>query len=125
MLAAKSSSPHEVNAFNAMRLRRAELAGNIGGIEITPGFLLAAGALVEIPIAMVLLSRVLQHRANRWANVAAGTTMMIVQLGSLFARTPALYYVFFRAIEIACTVLIVWFAWNWRGAEPARSAARA
>ena len=32
------------------------LAGNIGGIEVSQAFLLAAGALVEIPIAMVFLA---------------------------------------------------------------------
>ena len=44
-------------------------AGAVGGMEITQGFLLGAGILVEIPIAMVLLSRILQHRLNRWANI--------------------------------------------------------
>jgi hypothetical protein len=37
------------------------LAGTVGGMEITPGFLLGAGILVEIPIAMVLLSRLLKY----------------------------------------------------------------
>jgi len=30
---------------------------------------------------------------------------------------PASYYVFFTVIEITCTALIVWYAWNWRVAE--------
>ena len=82
--------------------------------ELTPGFLLGAGILLEIPIAMVLLSRVLPHRANRWANIVAGTLMTVVQLASLFLDVPTLYYVFFSVIEIATTVFIVWSAWNWR-----------
>ncbi len=90
------------------------LGGNINGIELTPGFLLEAGILVEIPIVMVLLSRALPYRANRWANIAAGTIMTAVQSASLFIGTPAPYYLFFSVIEIATTVLIVWFAWNWR-----------
>ena len=81
--------------------------------ELTPGFLLGAGILVEIPIAMVLLSRVLPHRANRWANIAAGTAMTAVQIASLFLGVPAVYYVFFSVIEITTTVFIVWFAWSW------------
>jgi threonine/homoserine/homoserine lactone efflux protein len=76
--------------------------------------LLGAGILVEIPIAMIVLSRVLKHRANRWANIAAGTIMIAVQSASLFVGIPALYYHFFSVIEIATTVLIVWFAWKWR-----------
>ena len=89
------------------------LRGNVNGLELTPGFLLGAGILVEIFIAMVLLSRVLPYRANRWANIAAGTIMTAVQSASLFVGTPAPYYLFFSVIEIATTVLIVWFAWNW------------
>jgi hypothetical protein len=63
--------------------------GNVGGIEISQGFLLGAGVLVEIPMAMVLRSRILGHRANRVANIAAGGLMTAVQLGSIFVRTPA------------------------------------
>jgi Family of unknown function (DUF6326) len=90
------------------------LRGNVNGLELTPGFLLGAAILVEIFIAMVLLSRVLPYRANRWANIAAGTIMTAVQSASLFVGVPAPYYLFFSVIEIATTVVIVWFAWTWR-----------
>jgi Family of unknown function (DUF6326) len=67
----------------------------------SPGFLLGAAVLVEIPMAMVVLSRF------RWANIGAGALMTVVQLSTLFVHTPALYYVFFSAIEIGTTALIV------------------
>jgi hypothetical protein len=67
------------------------LRGNVNGVEFTPGFLLGAGVLVEIFIAMVLLSRVLPYRANRWANIAAGTLMTVVQLATVLFAPPALY----------------------------------
>jgi hypothetical protein len=90
------------------------LAGNVNGLEVSQGFLLGAGVLVEIPIAMVLLSRVLKYRANRWANVAAGTVMTVVQLATLFlGGSPTMYYLFFSVIEIATTAYIVWLAWKW------------
>jgi Family of unknown function (DUF6326) len=95
-------------------LLREYVAGNIGGVHINQGFLLAAGVLVEIPMAMVLLSRLLPWRAGRWANVGAGAFMTAVQLASLFVRVPALYYVFFSVIEIGTTASIVWLAWRWR-----------
>ena len=88
------------------------LSGNVGGVSVTPGFLLAAGILVEIPMAMILLSRILGSRANRWANVGAGALMTIVQLATLFATRPALYYMFFSVIEIGTTAAIVWLAWK-------------
>ena len=96
------------------------LAGNVGGLQISQGFLLAAGVLVEIPMAMILLSRLLDPRANRWANVGAGAFMTVVQLATLFAKTPALYYVFFSAVEVASTAAIVWLAWRWRDAVTPR-----
>ena len=89
------------------------LRGKVNGLEFTPWFLLGAGILVEIFIAMVLLSRVLPYGTNRWANIAAGTIMTAVQSATLFVGVPAPYYLFFSVIEIATTVLIVWFAWNW------------
>lgn len=95
-------------------LLRAYLTGHVGNVEITQGFLLAAGALVEIPMAMVVMSRVLSYTPARWANVVAGGLMTIVQVASLFIAPPALYYVFFSAIEIGSTALIVGSAWRWR-----------
>jgi MFS family permease len=85
-----------------------------GSIQLTPGFLLGASILVEIPIAMVLLSRIVPYQANRWLNIIAGTFMTVVQIATLFVGTPTLYYLFFSVIEIATTAFIVWYAWRWR-----------
>jgi len=64
-------------------------------------------------MALVLLSRVLEYRANRWTNVAAGSVMTVVQCLTLVLTPPAGYYIFFSIIEIACTAFIVWYAWTW------------
>jgi hypothetical protein len=81
-------------------------------IQYTQGFLLGAAILVEIPIGMVLLSRILKYRASRWASIIAGAIMTVVQTITLFVGTPAPYYVFFSVIEIATTAVIVWYAWK-------------
>ena len=94
-------------------LLRQYLTGSVNGIHMTQGFLLGAGILIEIPIAMVLLSRVLKYKANRWANIAAGSVMTAVQLATLLLTPPAAYYIFFSILEIACTLFIVWYAWTW------------
>ena len=92
---------------------QALITGSAGNIQLTPGFLLGAAILMEIPISMVLLSRVLKYRANRRANIIAGTIMTLVQISSLFLGTaPTNYYIFFSVIEIACTAFIVWYAWK-------------
>jgi hypothetical protein len=97
------------------------LAGTVNGMAFTPGFLLGAAILISIPISMVLLSRVLRYRANRWANITAGTVMTAVQSLTLFMGVPAPYYLYLSIIEITCTVLIVGYAWKWRkpAVEPA------
>src|SRR5215813_2042033 len=64
------------------------MTGEVGGMHITPGFLLGASVLVEIPMAMILLSRALKDRATRLANVIAASTMTAVQLLSLGLQAP-------------------------------------
>ena len=102
-----------VTLMDPVRLRQ-ELTGFQGGLQLTQGFLLGAAVLVEIPIAMILLSRILKYRANRWANIIAGILMTVVQSATLFVGgAPTLYYIFFSVIEIACTAFIIWYAWTW------------
>ena len=94
------------------------------GPNITPGLLLGFAILIEIPIAMIFLSRILKPRANRWANTVAAviTTAFVISGGSL-----TLDYVFFATVEIAFMALIVWSVWAQRspvkawGREPARA----
>ncbi len=71
---------------------------------------------METAIAMVLLSRVLKYRANRWANIIVGVINTVAVLASLLVETPALYYLFFGTIEIGATLTIIWYAWTWRNA---------
>jgi hypothetical protein len=94
------------------------ISGNVGGIIFTEKFLLGASILMEIPIAMILLSRLLKYEANRWTNIFAGIIMSAVQFASLFfGSLPTMYYVFFSIIEITCTILIVVYAWKWKRKE--------
>jgi len=87
------------------------------GIQQNEGSLLVAAILMETAIAMVLLSRVLKYRANRWANIIVGIIQTAAVSLSLFVSMPPLYYMFFAAIEIPCTLFIVWYAWKWTNPE--------
>ena len=80
------------------------------GIEITQELLLVFSILLEIPIAMILLSRVLRYRANRWANIVAGVITILFVIGG---GSTYLSYIFFATIEVVCMLLIIWYAWNW------------
>jgi hypothetical protein len=84
---------------------------------MTQGVVLGFAVLMETAIAMVLLSRVLKYRANRWANIIAGIIHTAAVFLTLLVGTPALYYAFFATIEIACTLFIIWYAWKWPNPE--------
>jgi hypothetical protein len=97
---------------------KAILTGAVGAIQMNEKFLLGAAILMEIPISMFLLSRLLKYKANRLANIIGGTIMTLVQISSLFAGTaPTLYYIFCSIIEISCTSFIVWYAVKWKKTE--------
>jgi len=90
------------------------MASNADGITITPEFLLIAAVMTEVSMVMVIASRLLPHRLNRWANILGGifTIVYVVGLGSL---TP--HYIFIASIEVICSAWIVWLAWQWRETE--------
>ena len=92
--------------------------------------LLGSAVLMEIPIAMIVASRLLPFRANRRANIIAGAFMTLVNGFLTFVlpltngdfRDPIFpAYVFFATIETVCTSVIVWQAWTWSGVETVRT----
>ena len=95
------------------------MSGFTGGgtVKITEGFLLGTAMMFEIPFVMIVLSWVLKYRANRWANIIAGTLFVLAQIGSLFLGAPSPAYIFFSTVEIAALALIVWNAWQWHNPE--------
>ena len=86
------------------------------GVPVTQPLLLVFAILLEIPIAMIFLSRILKPALNRWANTIAAvvTTAFVVGGGS-----PYLHYYFFAAVEVGCMALIVWSVWSSRGLKAA------
>ena len=97
------------------------LSGKMGGMTIDQNFLLAFSIVLEIPILMILLSRVLHFKINRFANILAGLVMTVIQCWSLFSSSPTKHYVFFSIIEIATTSFIVWYAWKWTAFNPIKN----
>ena len=84
------------------------------GTPVSPGFLLVGAILMETAIAMVILSRLLPYKANRWVN----TIVAAVNIFAVVTGGHGLYYVFFAAVEVLSMLLIVWLAWTRLGAEP-------
>src|ERR1700693_4227964 len=95
-------------------------SGTVGSVHITQGFVLLGAILLETAIAMVLLSRVLKYRANRWANIIVAVIQIVANVQSLTGPLYwNLYYAFFTAIEIACFLFFFLYAWMWRQPEGA------
>src|SRR6266436_10362302 len=87
--------------------------------------LMGSAVLMEIPIAMIVASRLLSFRANRLANIIAGTLLTLINGFLTFVapllgwgRPPAFAeYLFFATIETVATSVIIWQAWTWSGVE--------
>jgi hypothetical protein len=88
-----------------------------GGMEITQGLLLVFAILIEIPIAMIFLSRILKRGANRWMNTVAAVITSVFVVGGGSMELP--FYAFFAIVEVACMALIVWSVWSRRNADAA------
>ncbi|MEP4534663.1 MAG: DUF6326 family protein [Cyclobacteriaceae bacterium] len=107
----------DVLSLMSAEMLSALLTGEVGGINMNETTLLAAGIIMEISIAMVLLSRVLKYKANRLANIIAGFIKTIIMVGTLLMGGPSYHYMFFATIEITTTLFIVWYAWTWTQPE--------
>jgi hypothetical protein len=92
--------------------------------------LLGSAVLMEIPIAMIVASRLLPFRANRLANIIAGAieTLAVISMQFVYPLASGAWhenmfasYIFFGTIETVCTSVIIWQAWTWSGVESVRT----
>ncbi|MBI3478028.1 MAG: hypothetical protein HY010_20030 [Acidobacteria bacterium] len=97
--------------------------------HLAPWALLGSAVLMEIPIAMILASRLLPFRANRLANIIAGAieTFAVISMQFVYPLASGAWhehmfasYIFFGTIETVCTSVIVWNAWTWSAVETVR-----
>ena len=88
-------------------------SGEIGGVQISEGFLFVMALWMAIPSVMVFLSLALKANANRWANVIVGIISIVILGATFFAGDISARYTFQAAIEAVLMALIVWQAWTW------------
>ena len=90
-----------------------ELVKFAGGTPITQ-LMLSGAIMMEISIVMILLSRVLKYRVNRWVNIITSviTIVFVVGGGSSYP-----HYIFIATVEVICLLLIIWNAWKWSNPE--------
>jgi uncharacterized membrane protein YhaH (DUF805 family) len=87
------------------------LAGHADQITITPTFILIAAIATEIPIAMVVASRMLPLNISRWANMGAAVLTVVYIWGGMVAMP---HYIFIATVETIACVSIAWGAWGMR-----------
>ena len=81
-----------------------------GVFEATQEMMLVFAIIIEIPIAMIILSWVLKDKANRLTNIIASAIYIpFVIVGGV----EYLHYYFFATIKIVCMALIIRYAWKW------------
>src|SRR3990172_12875825 len=76
-----------------------------------PQLMLGGAIMMEISIAMIVLSRVLKYKVNRWTNIITSiiTIMFVVGGGVSYP-----HYIFVATVEVICLLSIIWNAWKWR-----------
>jgi hypothetical protein len=98
------------------------MAGVVGGMKISQGFLFAAAILMSIPPIMIVLSLILRPGVNRWVNIIVSSLHIVILI--LTRLVPAkiwYYYLYYQSIELIFQVLIIWYAWKWPVAENHRN----
>ena len=86
--------------------------GEIQGAKISQGLAMGIAALMLIPILMVVLSLVLPHSANRWANIIVAGFWILLNLSSLRGYEGH-YDRFLLVVSMAFNGVTIWYAWNW------------
>lgn len=95
------------------------MTGTFNGVQITENLLLIGGFVAEVPISMVLLSRLLPYGPNRWANIIAAVITLAFEINN---GTTDLDDTFHMVIEMTALFFIIWSAWRWRNPSSKRHA---
>jgi hypothetical protein len=79
--------------------------------ELDKSTVLIFSVLMEIPIVMIILARLLPLKYNRIAHfIAIPITIVYVVFGGL--TDPPYSYIFFASIEIVTMIYIGWLVWR-------------
>ena len=89
------------------------LAGEVDGMALTEGFLLAAAIIFVIPVFMAYLSLTLPQKANRWTNIIVAVLFFGLNLFGELPTYDYAYRTFLVVVEMVFLALIVWYAWKW------------
>jgi hypothetical protein len=86
--------------------------GEIQGVKFTQWMGMGIAALMVIPILMVVLSLVLPHNINRWANIIVAVFWFLFNLVGL-PSYQGHYDKFLLAVSMVFNLVTIWYAWKW------------
>jgi hypothetical protein len=89
------------------------VSGEIGGVQITEGFLFMMAIWMAIPSVMVFLSLTLRANVNRWVNILVAIFSIFALAATFFAGEISARYAFQAILEGLLMVAIIWSAWKW------------
>ena len=82
---------------------------------ISDEMVLLFAVLMEIPIIMIPLARLLIRKSNRLAHfIAVPLTILWVIVPSILLPGTPLSYIFFATVEVIAMLFMFWYAWNWK-----------
>jgi len=79
-----------------------------------PQLMLGGAIMMEISIVMIVLSRVLKYKVNRWTNIITSIITIVFVVGGGVSYP---HYIFVATVEVICLLSIIWFAWKWTNPE--------
>ncbi len=103
----------DVFVLHDARYLEAFLTGEVGSMKITEGFLLSFAAVMQVPMIMIVLSRLLTFKLNKYTNIIAGVFTTSVQSVTV-AMGGTSYYMFFSFFEISTGLIIIYLAATWK-----------
>ncbi|MEM6432167.1 MAG: DUF6326 family protein [Deinococcota bacterium] len=93
------------------------MTGSINGQPLNEALFLLGGIMIQVPISMIVLARVLPARANRWANVLG----IVYMVATIFIFAPGdIDDTFHAAVELLALTGIGYLVWRWPGQTQAR-----
>ena len=89
------------------------VSGEVEGMQLTQGFLLAGATVMVLPILMVFLSLTLPYKANRWANIIVAIFVFGFDAIGLPSYAAA-YAILLIVVGLVFNVLTIAYSWRWR-----------
>jgi hypothetical protein len=87
---------------------------DLGGVMSAEMLWMISAITMTIPVIMIILSLVLNYRANRWANIIVASLFFLYNLMGLLGNSyPSAYDAFLIIISFVANGLTVWYAWKW------------